>query len=264
MDVTRGRRRAVSTTVAAAALAVMVVVAALGLYALTLRPSVSSTSTTTSVPQTSSTTLLFPFNLTVTAPPEVLLAAGMYTQVVTLGITPSPSAYSLTSFEIIPLNATTVDGITPTFSPSTAVDLYGNTPVNVTVILTASTSALPGNYTFHVQAGRGSGAQTGSFNVRVVKYLVFEIEGEFQPGDLNVTVGSTVYWMDLDSMTAVYCAAPPFGPHDVVFTALTGANSPEMHTDSVYAYTFTKAGSYFYYSMLDTDHLMNGTITVTG
>jgi plastocyanin len=37
-----------------------------------------------------------------------------------------------------------------------------------------------------------------------------------------------------------------------------------MHQFDVFSYTFTEPGSYFYYSSLDSDHLMNGTITVTG
>ena len=50
----------------------------------------------------------------------------------------------------------------------------------------------------------------------------------------------------------------------MVFTTLPGVNSSKISQFGIYSYTFNSPGSYFYYSSLDTDHVMNGTINVTG
>jgi plastocyanin len=181
---------------------------------------------------------------------------------VTLRILPSVAAPQGSS-EAISLNSTSVGGITVSFSPQSPVQLQGNKALNVTLRIVASTSTKPGNYTLHVQGVSGANMQTDSFIVQVVQNLVFMTNGAFSPSNLNVTTGSTVFWMDLDGPGSA-CGASGFGPHNAVFTTLAGANSPSMTMFSVYSYTFTKAGTYFYYSALDTDHLMNGTITVTG
>lgn len=52
------------------------------------------------------------------------------------------------------------------------------------------------------------------------------------------------------------------GGHSVVFTTIQGANSSTINQFGIYSYTFNTPGSYFYYSSVDTDHLMNGTINV--
>jgi len=242
--------------------------AAVGYYIVNLTPPPPITSSTETPAGGYSTALLFPFNMSVNAPPEVLLAPGRFTEAVIIKISPSPSASSVKSAELIPLNATAVDGIAATFSPTPSVVLGGNNPDYVNVVLQASPSTPLGNYTFQVQAGSGSAAQIGSFNVRVVQYLVLEIEGAFQPVDLSVPQGGTVYWMDLDSVTGTNCAVCQscieYGPHNVTFLSLKGANSPQMVDDSVYNFTFTNNGIFFYYSSLNKAYSMNGTITVTG
>ncbi len=204
----------------------------------------------------------FPFYFALNAPSQVLLAPGGFTEVVSITIIPSVAA-PRGSNESISLNGTSVGGITVSFRPTSPVQLLYNTKVNVTFTLSATTSTKPGNYTLQVQGVSGPNTQTVSFNVRVVQYLVFMANGAFIPHDMNVTTGSTVFWMDLDGPGSA-CGPAGFGPHNVTFTTLTGADSPSMSLFSVYSYTFTQPGSYFYYSSLDTDHLMNGTITVTG
>ncbi len=204
----------------------------------------------------------FQFYFALNAPSQILLAPGRFTEVVSITIIPSLAAPQGSS-EAISLNGTSVGGITVSFRPTSPVTLLSNSKLNVTFTLVASTSAQPGNYTMQVQGMSGANMQTVSFTVRVVQYLVFMMNGAFSPQKLNITTGSTVFWMDLDGPGSA-CGPSGYGPHNVVFDTLPAADSPSMKLYSVYSYTFTTPGSYFYYSSLDTDHLMNGTITVTG
>jgi plastocyanin len=169
----------------------------------------------------------------------------------------------LGSSEAISLNSTSAGGITVNFSPST-VQLQGSANSNVTLTVSASKSSTPGNFTIRIQGVSGAYTQTASVTVRVVQNLVFMIQSAFSPVNMNVTVGSAVFWQNLDGPAGGCAPSTGSGVHNVVFTTLLGVNSSTMNQFDVYSYTFTTAGSYFYYSSLDTDHLMNGTITVMG
>ena len=166
--------------------------------------------------------------------------------------------------ELVTLNGTYPAGITLTFSPSSPVQLPATKAVNVTMILTASASTAPGNYTITINGVSGTNSQTISFTLRVVQYRVVMIRNTFAPSGLNVPVGSTVFWQNLDGPAGGCGAAPGVGVHSVVFTTLPGVNSSTIKQFGIYSYTFTTPGTYFYYSSLDTDHIMNGTINVTG
>jgi len=193
-----------------------------------------------------------------------LVAPGRFTEVVGLTVIRSTS-FQPGDSETVSLNGTTAGGVSVNFNSShVQITAYRN--ANVTLIIAAGASATPGNFTLQVQGVSGQVTQSASFNVRVVQKLVFMLNGAFNPMGLAVTTGTTVYWQNLDAQNGPSCfpGGPIYGPHNVVFTTLTGANSPSMNTYAVYSYTFTTAGSFFYYSSLDTDHLMNGTITVTG
>jgi plastocyanin len=135
--------------------------------------------------------------------------------------------------------------------------------LNVTLNLAASASATPGNDTIKIQGVSGANSQTASFTLRVVQYRVVMLHSAYSPAQLTVTAGSTVFWQNLDG-PAVGCGQTTgTGHHSVVFTTLPGANSSAIVQFGIYSYTFTTPGSYFYYSSIDSDHLMNGTITVT-
>jgi len=151
-----------------------------------------------------------------------------------------------------------------TFNPASPVFLSGEKAVNVTLIITASSTLSPGNYTIALKGVSGTNSQSASFSVDVVQYRVVMTQNMFFPGVLNVTVGSTVYWQNFDGPAGGCGESTGSGQHNVVFTTLQGANSSTINQFQIYKYTFTTAGSYFYYSSLDTDHLMNGTINVVG
>ncbi len=164
--------------------------------------------------------------------------------------------------ELVSLNATAPTGITVSYLPSSPVTLQASANLNVTLDIVASATAATGNDTITIQGVSGTNTQSATFTLRVVQYRVVMFQSTFIPAKLNVTAGSTVYWQNLDG-AAGGCGSSGAGPHNVVFTTLSGANSSTIKQFGIYSYTFTTPGSYFYYSSLDPDHVMNGTITVT-
>lgn len=188
-----------------------------------------------------------------------MVSPGSYTQVVILSIIRSIQAPPGSS-EPVMLNSTAPSGITVTFNPSSPVNLSANANLNVTLTIAASASTAVGNDTIKVQGSSGTNTQASSFTLRVVQYRVIMLRNTFIPAKLNITAGSTVYWQNIDGL-AGGCGGG-FGPHNVVFTTLPGANSSTLNQFDIYSYTFNTPGSYFYYSSLNTDHAMNGTINV--
>lgn len=184
-----------------------------------------------------------------------------FTEVVTLGISHSLAPND----EMVTLTATAPSGITVQYKPSSPVDLPGSTPLNVTLVVEAGATAALGNDSITIKGVSGTNSQSATFTVRVVQYRVVMEDNQFLPPTLNVTVGGTVYWQNLDGPLAG-CAGPGGGSgngdHNVVFTTLPGANSSTISQFQIYSYTFTTPGSYFYYSSLNTDESMNGTINV--
>lgn len=277
----RGRRNAIATAIVAAVVVLIVVVAVGGYFvvsstskATSSQSQTSTTSQKTSSSETSSTTHssastasgLFPFVFSLQHASDALVSPGGYNYVVVLTISHSPGSGG----EFVTLNSTSPAGITVQFSPSSPVALQSGANVNVTLDIIAASNATLGNETIGVRGTAGPYSQSASFSAMVVQYSVimspstYASASVFYPSVLNVTVGSTVYWQNLDGPASVCgeAAGPGTGEHNVVFTTLPAANSPTMMQFQIYNYTFTSPGSYFYYSSLDTDHSMNGTINV--
>jgi plastocyanin len=188
---------------------------------------------------------------------------GGFTEDASVTLFPSLVAQAGTS-ELVNLSATsTPSGLNATFIPASPVTLRAGVKMNVTVFVTASSNATPTNYTVSVSGVSGGNTASASFNVRVVQNLVLMINSAFKPTQLNVTAGSTVFWQNLDGPSAQCGQTTGTGVHSVVFTTIA-ANSSALHQFGVFSYTFTTPGNYFYYSGADSDHLMNGTISVTG
>jgi plastocyanin len=202
----------------------------------------------------------FGFYLAVYYGSGALVSPGGYTQGVTLGF----SNVLQPNGENVTLSSTAPTGFNVTYAPESPVFLPGDKAVNVTLTITASSTVATGNYTVGVKAVSGANSQSASFNLEVVQDRVVMTQNEFFPGVLNVTVGSTVYWQNFDGPAGGCGVATGTGQHNVVFTTLQGANSSTVNQFQIYKYTFTTAGSYFYYSSLDTGQLMNGTINVAG
>jgi len=168
------------------------------------------------------------------------------------------------------VNATEPSGISLHFFGSnlTSSTIYDEVdagfPTNLELKLTAAPSIAPGVYPIIVDASSGTLSVNYSFTVQVVKYLVTINNNIFSPGNLNVTVGSTVYWIDVSSEAAN-------GAYDVVFNTIN-VKSPVLNpcdlgsygpdACSIFSYTFTTAGTFSYISNIYSE--MKGTITVTG
>jgi plastocyanin len=184
---------------------------------------------------------------------------GSYTRTVTLGISHALQANN----EPVTLNATAPTGINVTFVPTSPVQLQGSTAgMNVTIMITASSAAALGNDTIKITGSAGSISQSSTFNLMVVQYRVVMVSSAFVPNVLNVTAGSTVYWQNDDGPAGGCGGGGGSGLHNIVFTTIPGANSSTMQQFTIFKYTFTTPGSYFYYSSLNSDHSMNGTINV--
>ena len=95
-----------------------------------------------------------------------------------------------------------------------------------------------------------------SLAVRVVQYIVIANYEAFNPRTLNVKVGSTVFWLNLDS------------GNDATYTLTfdkIGVQSPVLNPAPNYdsfSHTFTTPGIYPYHCTCQV--LINGTIIVTG
>lgn len=163
--------------------------------------------------------------------------------------------------EAVQLNYSAPAGISIYFSPSNPVMVPATAGVNVTMIVSAGKSVVPGNYTITVNGTAGQYTQSSSFNLRVVQYRVVMVRNTFTPGALNVTVGSTVYWQNVDGPSGTCGSTGGTGLHNVVFTTIP-VNSSTVKQYGVFSYTFNTPGSYFYYSSLDSGKTMNGTINV--
>jgi len=191
-----------------------------------------------------------------------MVSPGGFTEIVVLTI----SHGLANNAETVALNGTGPAGISVGFVPSNMAQLQPSViNSNVTLDLTASSSAAVGNDTITINGASGTDSQSVSFTLRVVQDRVVIVHNIFTPAKLNVTVGSTVYWQNLDGPLASGCGeSTGSGVHSVVFTTIPGANSSTITQFGVYSYTFTTPGSYFYYSSLDSDHSVNGTINVLG
>lgn len=219
------------------------------------------------------------FNFTLsTGPSTILIAPGdtvIYPYVI---VTPHPSVaegqaaaldYGVGD-ELVVLNATEPSGISLHFFASnlTSSTLYyeinAGFPTNLEMRLTASPSIAPGVYPITIEASSGTLSVSYSFTVQVVEHLVIINNNTFSPSDLNATVGSTIYWIDVSSEGAN-------GAYDVIFSTIN-VQSPVLEPCDLgsygpaacgtFSYTFTTAGTFSYISNIYAE--MKGTITITG
>jgi plastocyanin len=222
----------------------------------------TSTTTTTATQSNSSTGQAFPVALS-TSPDTILMAPGDNQSYVSLTVAPCQPLLSQTpcnlpesGSEAITLNASSTNGIQILLARSTVtVSVGSKTADQVTVVVPSS--AAPGDYSVSIQAQSGTTSSSYKFTVRVVQYLIYMTANSFNPLALNVKVGATVYWMNLD--------APAGGDpevHNVIFTTGTGAQSSSLQQYGSYSYTFTAAGSYSYYCSFHAPD-MKGTVIVT-
>lgn len=172
--------------------------------------------------------------------------------------------------ELVAVNATAPSGFTLHFFGSnlTSSTIYTEVdvgfPTSLEMVVTAAPNVAPGIYTFTVNSSSGTFSVSDSFNVQVVKYLITVNLNTFYPGVLNVTAGSTVYWIDTSTDAAD-------GQYNVVFNTIN-VMSPVLNpcvldsygpaACSVFSYTFNTDGTFTYICNIYSG--MKGTINVTG
>jgi len=183
-------------------------------------------------------------------PDTILMTAGSSVNYAGLTLVPLPAASS--GSETVTLSITAPTGLALTLQHN-SVELSSNAQAFLGMTINASQSVAPGVYNFTVSANYGTTSTKYGFAVNVVKYLVVTLNLTFVPGNLTVTQGSAVYWMNLD-YTNEY-------PENVVFASAALPQSPGLSYLDWYSYTFTTPGTYPYSSPANPD--MVGTITVT-
>lgn len=171
--------------------------------------------------------------------------------------------------ELVVMNAVEPSGLSVHFFGSNLTStIYEEVgfgfPSNVQLQLTAASDMAPGNYPVTIEASSGTESVNYTFTVQVVKYMVTFAFNRFSPSNLNVTAGSTVYWMNIST--------DPNGYSDVVFKEINVQSSGLFpcalseygpNACGVYSYTFTTPGTYSYVCNV-MPFCGGGTITVTG
>ena len=114
------------------------------------------------------------------------------------------------------------------------------TETSIPVTISASSSIALGPHSVTVRERSGASSRNQTFTVVVVPVLVVMKNLAFVPGTVNVTTGTTVYWMNLDS--EVGCCDP--GYHNAVFGS--GASSPILKRLVTWDYTFDAPGEFYY------------------
>jgi plastocyanin len=204
-------------------------------------------------------------------PLTILLNPGGNLSYASLEIVPLPSALEggggLNGVgygdELVALNATAPSGLALHFYGSNLASgtvLYEEVSVGSTdtvlLQLAATPNAAPGTYNIAVEASSGSLSVHYSIPVHVVQYMVAVMGGDFSPAKLNVTAGTTVYWMNLDLDSNYPC--------QLQFPSLN-LQSPNLMASPLYqyfSYTFTTDGNYSYTCQQYISP--PGTVTVTG
>lgn len=88
---------------------------------------------------------------------------------------------------------------------------------------------------------------------------------QFEPSSLEIPVGSTVVWTNLDSRVHTVTADPALAEnagHVVLPEGVDGWDSGDLFPGATYRYTFSKTGDYLYFSRYDEGDGMLGRVTV--
>jgi plastocyanin len=223
----------------------------------------SSSSTSTTASATANTSSIFSFALEPN-PSTILVSKGSSVIYPYLTAVPLPAPFP--GNETVTLTSTVPNGFALTFVPTSINVTTDQTQVAyATMTISSNQTVTPGTYSFNVTAKvqviDNGGiyyygdfySTTTSLRVKVVNYLVVIPNNEdvFDPNNLTVNVGSTVYWFNADLN----------GLFDVTFTSGSTAQSPLIQPYGSYSYTFTTPGTYSYHNSGTLG--MTGTITVT-
>jgi len=180
---------------------------------------------------------------------QAVLSPGDSTNYLVLTINPSASGT-----ETVTINGTVSGGLGLSFEFN-SITLAGGQAQMDQVFLGASNSQSVGNYTLTVTAATSSQVQTASIPVRVVQHLVYLSYYTFNPTNITVPKGSTVYFFNTDSPHS-WCGESDSGDKTISFTSTVSTTSPVISPFSVWSITLAQAGTYSY---MDTEHPTSGT-----
>lgn len=226
------------------ALVLVIAVAGVGGYFL-LVPSPTVTSTHSSV-STSSVGIL------VSAVPTSPLVAPGQTQNYTLLKVTSGSG----STENVTLTAVSPSGLS--FELNQTSVSASSVATSVPVVLKASSTLAPGNYSVTVEVRSGSGPGTNqTVKVDVVPMLITMHDVAFHPDNVTVPAGTRITWINLDG--TIGCCDP--GYHDVSFVTGINETSATLERLQTWSYTFGTPGVYLYYCTIHP--WMTASVTVT-
>jgi plastocyanin len=207
--------------------------------------------------------ILFPSYLLLTSERQSQTASGVMTLSPTVPLIAPGQTQNYTLLTLTESNSVTPVSTTLTVSAPAGLSFdLANSSIpalatfNVPIVIHASPSIAPGTYQVSVKETEGSAVKSQSFTVKVVAALVVMEHLAFVPEYLNVTAGTTVYWMNLDS--EIGCCDPGF--HDVDFSAL-GVESPVLARLGSYSYTFQNSGDFYYICSIHT--FMTGEVRVS-
>jgi len=195
-------------------------------------------------------------------PPPVASGVMTLAPTVTLiapGQTQNYSVLTLT----VPSSKATVPTTLAAFAPEGLSFKISNTFVppqetsNIPVVVHASSALAPGPYKVTVEEREGSSVRNQTFTVTVVPALVVMEHLTFVPQHLSVSKGTTVDWMNLDSM--IGCCDP--GVHNVDFTAGTSLLSPNLATYGTWSFQFQNTGDFYYICSIHP--FMTGAVSVS-
>ena len=181
-------------------------------------------------------------------PNNPLIGVGQTQNYSTLALGPSSSTVNLVAFPPAGLNFDIAQTQIP---PQDFV-------TTIQVALQASPSLALGLHEVTVEVNSGGTATNHTFVVQVVQALVVMQHLAFIPSAINVTKGTTVYWMNLDQM--IGCCDP--GIHDVSFAYPLNVTSPFLARLDTWHYTFQTDGDFFYTCTIHP--FMDGEVKVEG
>jgi plastocyanin len=128
---------------------------------------------------------------------------------------------------------------------------------SIPVVIRASPTLSPGPHSVTVEERMGSTARNQTFTIDVVPALVVMERLSFVPQILNVTEGTTVYWLNLDS--TIGCCDP--GYHNAVFGSGLNSSSPVLKRLGAWNFTFETPGEFYY--LCSIHPFMAGEVVVT-
>jgi plastocyanin len=191
-------------------------------------------------------------NFSLTLNPSSPLIAPGQTQNYSL-LTISPMGGGITA--PMGLTAFSPEGLSFELSRTHIASLQSAT--SMPVVIRASSALALGPHSVTVEEKTGSLSWNQTFTITVVPALVVMEHLSYVPQTLDVTRGTTVYWMNLDS--TVGCCDP--GYHNVVFGAGVNATSPILVRLGTWDYTFETPGEFYY--LCSIHPFMAGEVTVT-